>query len=240
MLSLAGALGRLRIDDGQSGRLSPSATLKAVGGLLLIVLTSVSTNWAFTIVMLAALLVRVALLPQRALARTAATAFAAAGLSVLIMIPAILLGQSASAVRVGSKVLVSVSIVMCVTLSTTPSELTGALRTLHVPNLAIMTLELAFKGIVDLGHVALEVLCALKLRSVGKNRDKGSSIGGVGGVTLLKSAEASRATSEAMRCRGFEGEYAPAGRTAPKPVDAAWCAILVLCVILFVYLEGVA
>lgn len=240
MLSLAGVIGRLRIDDGQSTPLSPSAPVKLLVGLVLIVLTSLSSNWAFTLVMVAGVLVRVALLPAKALKRTVATAFTAAGLSALIMLPAMFFGQSTSTLTVSTKVLVSVAIALCVTLSTRPADLSGALRTFHVPNLAIATLELAFKGIADLGKIALEVLCALKLRSVGKNGDKGSSLGGVGGVTMLKTAAAARQTSDAMRCRGFEGEYYAFTRHASTAIDVLWCILLTLTVALFVYLEGVA
>ena len=103
-----------------------------------------------------------------------------------------------------------------------------------------MTLELALKSIVTLGKVATEVLCALDLRSVGKNRSKGTSMGGVGGVTFLKANEAARTTADAMRCRGFGGEYQAAPRGAHKPIDLAWLLALVAVGVLFAYLQGVA
>ena len=240
LLSLTGVLSRLRMDDGQSTSLSPSAPVKLACGLAVILMTSLSSNFAFTLVVLAGLLLRTAALPPKALRRVVGVSFTAAGVSALVMVPAVLLGQSQSALLMGTKVLVCVGTAMVVALSTPVHEVTGALRAFHVSNLVIMTLELALKSIVTLGKVATEVLCALDLRSVGKNRSKGTSMGGVGGVTFLKANEAARTTADAMRCRGFGGEYQAAPRGAHKPIDLAWLLALVAVGVLFAYLQGVA
>lgn len=240
LLSLTGVLSRLRLDDGQATRFSPSAPVKLAMGFALILMTSLSSNFAFTLMVLAAVLVRTAALPPKALRRAFGVSFAAAGMSALIMIPALLFGQSQSALLVGTKVLTCVGIAMVIALSTPVHQLTSALRTFHVSNLVIMTIELALKSIVTLGNVAVEVLRALSLRSVGKNCEKGSSIGGVGGVTFLKANEAAHTTADAMRCRGFEGEYQAVSRDAYKPVDLVWLAVLVAVIVAFVYLQGVA
>ena len=239
LLSLTGVLSRLRMDDGQSTSLSPSAPVKLACGLAVILMTSLSSNFAFTLVVLAGVLLRTAALPPKALRRVVGVSFTAAGVSALVMVPATLLGQSQSALLIGTKVLACVCTAMVVALSTPVHEVTGALHAFHVSNLVIMTLELALKSIVTLGKVAPEVLCALDLRSVGKNRSKGTSMGGVGGVTFLKANEAARTTADAMRCRGFEGEYQAAPRGAHKPVDLAWLLALVAVGVLFAYLQGV-
>lgn len=237
MLSLTSVLSRLRLDDGQRTPLSPSAPTKLLLGFALILLTSLSTNFAFVLVMLALVLVRVALLPQRLLRRVVSVALTTAAVTALVMLPALALGQPQSMLLVATKVLVSVGIALTVALSTPVHELTGALRTLHVSSLVIMTVNLALKGIVSLGKVALEVLQALKLRSVGRNRDKGTSFGGMGGIVFLKATKAAQDTSDAMRCRGFEGEYQATRATRPHPRDLAWVALLVALIALFVYLE---
>ena len=118
------------------------------------------------------------------------------------------------------------------------SQLTGALRSFRIPSLFILTLDLALRSIVRLGEVALEVLTALRLRSIGHNRDKVASIGGVGGVVLIKAAKSSQATHDAMRCRGFEGEYDVAQSVKFGWVDAIWIALVALLFALFLYLQG--
>jgi cobalt/nickel transport system permease protein len=239
MEAVAGVLARLRLDGGRPWALSPSAPVKLVLGLLAIILGSCATNFAFTLLLLAVTLVRMALLPQKALSRCLKTSAGAAILSALLMLPAILLGQASSALLIGTKVFVSVSIAMIVALSTPLSELAGALRAFHVPNVFILTVELALKSIYDLGQTALEVLGSLKMRSVGRNHEKGSALGGVGGVVLLKAQRAAKTTSDAMRCRGFEGDYIVPDTLAFRPADALWAAGAILLVAAFLVLEGV-
>ena len=203
--------------------------------------SSVSQNYAFVLVALALALVRAALLPARALRRTAAVAGVAAALTFVVMLPATLLGQAHSAVLLGTKALVTTAIAMEVTLGTPVGALTRALRTLRVPATAVLTLDLALRSIVDLGCVAEEVLCALRLRSVGRDHDKRSSIGGVGGVLLLKAGRSAAETADAMACRGFDGSYdvAPERRRPhQRAVDCAWLLGTAALLALFIYLQG--
>lgn len=239
ILSITGVLAQFRLDDGRSAAWEPSAPVKLLIGLGFILLVSLSRNYAFVLTALALVLVRVAILPAAKLKRVAGVAVAAAALTFVLMLPAVLLGQSHSALLVGTKVLISVSTALIVALSTSYTELTAALRAFHVPSLFVMTIDLALKNIVRLGEVALEVLTALRLRSVGRNRDKGSAVGGVGGVVLLKSGEAAQATYEAMCCRGFTGEYHIGRRRWFKPVDVAWLVGFALLAALFVYMQSV-
>ena len=241
LLSLAGVLARMRLDDGQSTPLSPSTPLKLVLSLALVLLTSLSANFAFVLVVLSLALVRAALLPVRALRRTMAVAGAAAGVTVLLMLPALLLGQAHSPLLLGTKVLATCLVAMEVTLSTPAGRLTRALRTLRVPATAILTLDLALRSIVGLGRTASKVLVALRLRSVGRDRDKRSSIGGVGGVLLLKAGRTAADTADAMACRCFDGTY-EVSVEPPRPhartVDAAWLAAGLVLLALFFYLQG--
>lgn len=234
---IASVLSQLRLDDGHATPLSPSAPVKLLVGLVAILLTSLSTNFAFVLAILAAILVRVALLPARALRRTAGVACVTTGVSALLMLPAVFLGQPQSLLLVTTKVLVSTSIALTVALSTPAHELTGALRTFFVPNLAIMTVDLALKNIVSLGNVALEVLCALGLRSVGRNTSKGTALGGTGGIVFLKAHKAARDTSDAMQCRGFVGEYPRTRPTHIHRTDVGWMLAIALVLALFCYLE---
>lgn len=238
VLAVSSVLARMRLDDGAAAAFSPSAPIKLVFGLACILLVSLSRNYLFVMLVLAGVLARATLLPQRALSRVAATAGAAALLALVVMLPATLLGQPRSALTIAGKALVSTGIAMEVALTTPAAELTGALRTFCVPNLFIMTLDLTLRSIVRLGEVALEVLTALRLRSVGRNRRKGSAMGGVGGVVLLKAAEASQQTHDAMRCRGFEGTYDGGRAWRPRRIDVLWICLLVALVVAFSYLQG--
>ena len=63
------------------------------------------------------------------------------------------------------------------------------------------------KYIVMLGDFTLNMLYALKLRSIGKNKRKYTSLSGIAGTMFLKSKEMAEDMVGAMECRGFTGEY---------------------------------
>ena len=234
LLSMSSVLAFFRLDDGKSGTHSPSAPTKLIGALVSILLVSLSKNYLFVLIMLAAVLVRACLLPHAALQRLVGGAGAAAGLSLLLMLPAILIGQPHAALLMATRAFVCVGITLTVALTTPTHEL----RSFGMPAIAIMTIDLALRSIVRLGETASEVLCALGLRSVGRNRHKGSSMAGVGGVVLLKASKSAQETYDAMRCRGFDGEYRTGARSSLKAVDALWLGLLALVIVLFVLTQG--
>ena len=238
-LSVTAVLRQLHMDDGHSSAFSPSAPVKLTLAFGAILLNSLAHNLMVTWVLLAFVLVRAALLPRTALARTVAVAGTAALLSFVLALPATLIGQPASAVRLGLKALVSCGLAMEVALTTPVAELTGGLRTFRIPNLVIMTLDLALRNIVRLGDCALETLTALTLRSIGRDEDKRASMGNVGGTLLVRASKAAADTYDAMRCRGFEGGYDRKGVLRPRATDVAWAAAFALFVALFLHLEGV-
>lgn len=239
MLSVAAVLRQLRLDDGRSSSLSPSAPVKLVLAMGAIILNSLARNLMVSLVLLAFVLVRAALLPRAALARAAGVAGAAALLAFVLALPAVLIGQPASAVRLGLKALVSTGLAMEVALTTPVAELTGALRAYRLPSLVIMTIDLALRNIVRLGDCALETLTALTLRSVGRDASKRASMGGVGGTLLVRAGAAAQETHDAMRCRGFEGDYDGGESFSARAADAAWILAFALLIVLFLHLEGI-
>lgn len=239
ILSIAAVLRQLRLDDGRSSHLSPTAPVKLALALGAIILNSLAANIMVTLVLLAFVLVRAMFLPGKALVRAAAVACTAALLAFMLALPAALLGQPSSALRLGVKALASTGLAMEVALTTPAAELTGALRAFRVPNLVIMAIDLALRNIVRLGDCALETLTALTMRSVGRDADKRSSMGSVGGTLLVRASKASQDTYDAMRCRGFEGSYDMRSTARLRMADIAWIAAFVLFLILFLNLEGI-
>jgi cobalt/nickel transport system permease protein len=238
MLSLASVLSRLRLDDGREGRLSPTAPVKLLCALVCILLTSLARNHLFVLLVLAATLVRASLLPRTALVRVVGTTAAAAGLSLLLALPAILLGQPRSALSLAGKALACTGITMIVTATTRPAQLSGALRHARLPDFLIVTVDIALRSIVRLGDTAGEALAALTLRSVGRNRRKQASLSGVGGVVLVKAGVAARETYDAMTCRCYDGSYQADTSMRLGWRDALWLCLVALATVLFVYLQG--
>jgi cobalt/nickel transport system permease protein len=239
-LQLSGMLAQLRMDGAGRSHHAPDVAVELLCVLGCIVLTSLATNFLFVCVMLAIMLVRACMLPSRALGRFAKVTLATATLTLLVMLPSVFLGQPRSAITLTTKALVCTGMVMETALSTPVADLTAALRSLRVPSVVILTLELTLRSIVDLGTVALKVLEALKLRSVGKNDRKAASMGGVGGVVFVKAAHLSQQTYDAMRCRCFTGTYDVAHATGESRLvsDAACLGMLAALLLLFFRLEG--
>ena len=148
LLAVTSVLARFRLDDGHSGRLSPTAGTKVVLGLACILLTSLARNHLFVLLVLAGVLARAALLPPRALARVTAGSGAAALLTLVVMAPAALLGQPQSALALATKSLVCVAVTLVISVTTPPSDLTHLLRRVGVPGIAILTVDLALRSIV--------------------------------------------------------------------------------------------
>lgn len=239
ILSITATLRQLRLDDGKSSRFSPHAVVKLCLMLAAIVINSAAHNLMVSFVLLAFVLVRAALLPRAALARVVAVSLSAAALAFFLGLPAIFLGQTSSALRLGIKALVSAGLGMELALTTPAAQLTSALRTCGIPNLVIMTIDLALTNIVLLGDRALTTLEALSLRSVGKDQIKASSLGGVGATLLIRASVSAQDTYDAMRCRGFDGTYHKQRTLSLAPVDFVWIVLFMCFVLLALHLEGV-
>ena len=146
------------------------------------------------------------------LIRTFSTALFAAALSALILLPSVFMGSPRSMMTVSIKVFTSVGLIGLLAATTEWNKITASLAKFHVPGVFIFTLDITLKYIVLLGNISAELLNALTLRSVGKNRKKSESVSGVLGVTYLKSREMADEMYQAMVCRGFDGEYGEINR----------------------------
>lgn len=239
-LQLASVLSQLRFDDGKSGMLSPSALIKVLVTLAWILMVSLSRNYVFILCILAGVLVTATLLPAFALRRVMLVSLSTACLTGLIMLPAVFMGQPHAPVLLATKVFVTVGMTMEASLTTSPGELASALRKLHVPSIVILTGELALRSIVELGMVCKETLTALRLRSVGSNTKKASSLAGVAGITLVRASQSSLATYDAMRCRCFTGEYEAMSFPTKHGADVVWIVLLTITLFLFVILQRVS
>lgn len=206
ILSLMSVLSSFRAKTRSYGAKYP-APLKLIVCLGMILTVSISRNMLVAYITLAVLLVHAVFLNGELLRRTISTAFAAAMLSAIILIPSIFLGSPQSMLTVSVKVFISVGLIGILAATTEWNRLTAGLAAFHIPNVFIFTLDITLKYIVILGNISLDMLNALKLKSIGHNRSKAQSLSGVLGVTFMKSKQMSDEMLQAMECRGFDGEY---------------------------------
>jgi cobalt/nickel transport system permease protein len=208
LLSLLGVLAALRERRGEGrGRERLRPELKLVLTFALILAVSLSRSGLFLETSAALELCALCLLPARAIAGILKRALMAALFASLIFLPAFLSGLCPKLFALLAKILLSVLAAALFSATTPWPSVTEAFAALRVPDLFVLTLDLTVKYISLLGGLALNMLYALKLRSVGRNRAKMSSLAGVAGTLFLKSREAAEAQYQAMECRGFAGTY---------------------------------
>jgi len=205
--------------------------IKLASLFVFVLLVSLSRTVLFLETAAALALGCLSLLPPKAIARALRKALAAAAFALVILLPAFLWGRGGGVVLLAAKVLLAVLAAAVFSASTPWTSISRGFAGLGVPGIFVMTLDMAVKYIALLGGILLDMLSALKLRSVGRGEGKIDSLGAIAGTIFLKSREAAEEQYGAMRCRCFSGKYvlAPASRfgwadVALVAFDLAFCA----------------
>ena len=227
-LSILAVLAALRERPG-TGRSRERALpeLKLISTILLVLLVSLSRSWLFLEAAVAAELVLLGSLKAELILRVLRKVLAAGLFALVVFAPAALLGRGQGVPALCAKVILSVLAAAIFSATTGWPSIAAAFAGFRAPGIFVMTLDMAVKYIALLGGLLLELLTALKLRSVGRDEHESSSLAAVAGTLFLKSTEAAGAQAEAMACRCFVGKYRTTRpRTARRlvPIDASLVA----------------
>lgn len=231
------ALAKLRFYEEKGGRYSAAPSLKLLYTIIFIILTAASKNYLFVLTMCAVVTVRLAFFSAKALRQILSVTFGAVMLSILLLLPAVFMGNPQTMANIIARVYVSVTLVGILSTGTSWNKITGSLRNFHVPAIFIFTLDITLKYISILGEICIDILRSVSLRSVGKNPDKAKSFSGILGVTFLKSNEMAEEMYAAMCCRGFTGEYKIRKKYKIRWIDIVYVIAMALCVAMFIYLN---
>ena len=210
-----------------------NASIRLLYVLLAIILLSCSHNMIYSFCLMAVWLMEISLLKGETIFRILSGSLTAALLSMILLLPAVFLGSYNTALTIALKVFVSVGLLQSYAATTPWNQITESLRFFHVPDLFISVCDITIKYIVILGEVCYDMLIALRIRSIGCNKEKGRSLGGVLGVTFLKSRQMAEDMYDAMICRGYEGEYHKRHRYLFRKGDLLYLGLMLLAVILF-------
>jgi ABC-type cobalt transport system, permease component CbiQ and related transporters len=235
-----GALAALRERPGSGPRAEKASPLaKLVAAFALILLVSLSRSPLFLETAAAFELLWLCVLPAECIARVLRKLLAALAFAALIFLPAALSGLAFDLASLVAKVLLAVLAAALLSATTSWPSMAGALAALRVPDVFLVTLDLTVKYIVLLGGLVLDMLCALKLRSVGRNDRKTDSLAAIAGTVFLKSMEAAEDEYQAMECRCFTGSYrgvhGRARRYRLRAADALFIAATALIVGAFAF-----
>jgi cobalt/nickel transport system permease protein len=149
----------------------------------------------------------------------------------IILIPSILMGNKNNSMLIVFKVIETVALVSITSSTTSWIDITVGLKLFFIPDIFVFVLDMTMNYIIIIGEFSLNMLYALKLRSIGRNKNKNTSLSGIIGTMFLKSKEMADEVYGAMECRGFTGEYKVVNKKRPSLGDG----VLLLTGILFIF-----
>lgn len=191
----------------KSNRFGINTITKFISALLLIILVALSRNFHFIIIIDVYLLFIISLLKAEEIKHIIKMAIVVTIFTLIILLPSFLMGNTNNSILIAIKTLTTVTVVNITSTITQWNDITKALKVFFVPDIFILVLDITIKYIVIFGEFSLNMLYALKLRSVGKNKNKSTSLSGIMGTMFIKSKEMAEEMYGAMECRGFTGEY---------------------------------
>ncbi|MCY6484605.1 energy-coupling factor transporter transmembrane component T [Clostridium aestuarii] len=184
-----------------------NSTLKVLFTFLNIVLIALSRSFMYVLLVDLWLLIVVLTLESEERKNILIISMVVPVCTIIMLIPSLLTGNVKNSLLILIKIVATIISVNLLSHTTKWDNVTKALKLLFIPDLFIWVMEITIKYIVLLGEYSIELLHALKLRSVGKNSRKYNSLSRIMGNLFLKSKEMGEEMFSAMECRGFTGEY---------------------------------
>ena len=238
--SVVAVMSKFKINSGVYKTKEANTSVRLFAVLLLIILTAVAKNYSFVLFMLGVTAVRVALLKADKIRSLFNVLIPAMIISVIILLPAVFMGHPKTLLTVLGKVAVSTTLIILFNLTAPFNSITSSLKSFHIPDVVIFTFDITIKYIFILSEICLEMLTALKIRSIGKNDNKKSSASGILGTVFIKAKQSGEETVKAMECRGFGGKYTVTRHEKLKARDFLYMLFVVCVVGIFVYFEVIA
>jgi cobalt/nickel transport system permease protein len=180
---------------------------KLISAIILIILASTSRSATFLIIVDVYLLLIISMLKVEEIKHIIKMAGVVTIFTLIILLPSIFMGNKSNSIMIIVKTLTTVTVVNITSSITQWNDITKALKLFFIPDIFILVLDVTIKYIIIFGEFSLNMLYALKLRSVGKNKNKSASVSGIIGTMFIKSKEMAEEMYGAMECRGFTGEY---------------------------------
>lgn len=238
ILSMFGLISKIRAQDSKPKDLfGVNAVFSVLFTLVLVVLLSISQNFTFVFIVLAYLLLVLCVMPAKDIISILKVSVVMTLFTFVILLPTAFYGNKYSITMIPPKVFATIMAVNILSHSTRWNKIIAALKCFRVPDLIIFVLDITLKYIVLLGEFSLEMLYALKLRSVGRNVNKVTSLSGVAGTMFIKSRLMAEEMYAAMECRGFTGEYLIHGKFRLKPADFIYLLLNAGFIFIFIYLN---
>lgn len=163
-LSILSVLSNVREQSNKIEKNKEYVPLKMILIFLLIVLAACSKNIYFPVFIIVIILVRLSLMSGEKIRKVLKGVFTAEFISGLILLPAFVFYKSYySCISIILKISISISLIEILSADTKWNTLTSSLKRFKVPDIFILTLDIALKYIVLLGNVSIDMFTALKI-----------------------------------------------------------------------------
>ncbi|EKQ58184.1 MULTISPECIES: energy-coupling factor transporter transmembrane component T [unclassified Clostridium] len=224
--------------DKNQGKLvySINPTLKVICTLVMVILTSVSRNIIYLLIMDIYSLINLFLMEKRSRKRILLRSIIFPFITLIVLIPSMFYGNIHNSLLIFQKLLITILLMNLLPHNTKWNEISKSLKLLFIPDIFIWIMDITIKYIVLLGEHSINLLYALRLRAIGITSNKYSSLTGIMGSLFIKSYKMSEEMFYAMECRGFVGEYSTKVNLKFKKIDYVYLIVNVLLVSLFIYL----
>ena len=216
---------------------SINPTLKVVSILVMILCVSLSRSLIYLLIIDIYLLTNLFLMEKKSRKMILFKSFLFPLITLIALIPSMYYGNIHNSLLLFQKLIITILLMNLLSHNTKWSEISRSLKLLFIPDIFIWIMDITIRYIVILGEHSINLLFALKLRSIGITSNKYNSLTGIMGNLFIKSYKMSEEMFHAMECRGFVGEYTTKVNLKLKKMDYAYLAINILLVSLSMYLR---
>lgn len=230
-------LSHLKNDSNNLKAKEANTSLRLFAVFVMIVLCAISKNFIYVLFVMSLLLVKIATMKADKIREFIGVIIPVLLFSFIILLPSVFMGNPKTLLTILGKIFVCTGMVLVLNLTAPVGEITKALKLFYIPDIFIFTLNITIKYILQLGNICTEMLTALKIRSIGRAKDKKGEMSGIMGTLFIKSKNSAIDTAKAMECRGFDGKYPRQKIKKPKGIDFVYGLIFIAVIGVFVYLE---
>lgn len=214
---------------------SLNPTLKVIDTLIIIICISLSRNFIYLLIMDIYAFSNLLFMDKKSRKRIFYRSLVFPVITLIALVPSMFYGNLSNSIILFQKIVITILLVNLLAHNTEWSEVSKSLKLLFVPDIFIWIMDITIKYIVLLGEYSVNLLYALKLRSIGITLNKYNSITGIIGNLFIKSYKMSEEMFHAMECRGFVGEYTTKVNLKFKKYDYIYLMTNGILAILFVY-----
>ncbi|WP_026886224.1 energy-coupling factor transporter transmembrane component T family protein [Clostridium beijerinckii] len=216
---------------------SINPTLKVISTIIIIICISLSRSLIYLLILDIYAFINLFLMEERARKRIFLRSLTFPLVTLIALIPSMLYGNVYNSLLIFQKLIITILLMNLLSHSTKWSEISKSLKLLFIPDMFIWIMDITIKYIVLLGEYSINLLYALRLRSVGITKNKYTSLTGIMGNLFIKSYKMSEEMFQAMECRCFVGEYVTKANLNFKKVDYIYLFVNMFLISLFMCLK---